>query len=101
MPRLAVIGDPITHSASPRLFGWLAGTLGLPLTCEAVRVPSGSLAAVLEEGSRQHPGSDPVATRVGAAMFTGAMAELAQQWLAGALGDDLDAVVSDALRFFR
>ncbi len=34
-------------------------------------------------------------------MFTGAMAELAQQYLSGALGDDLDAVVSDALRFFR
>ena len=26
-------------------------------------------------------------------MYTGAMAELAQQWLAGRLGDDLDVVV--------
>ncbi|MGW0161192.1 TetR/AcrR family transcriptional regulator [Mycobacterium sp. NPDC003323] len=58
------------------------------------------LAAVLAEGSRLHPGSDPVATRVGAAMYTGAMAELAQQWLSGALGSDLDAVVDYAVRFF-
>ncbi|WP_396923681.1 TetR/AcrR family transcriptional regulator [Mycolicibacterium sp.] len=54
--------------------------------------------AVLTEGGRQHPGSDPVAAQVGAAMYTGAMAELAQQWLAGNLGDDLDAVVDHALR---
>jgi len=56
---------------------------------------------VLEEGSRLHPGSDPVATRIGAALYTGAMAELAQQWLSGALGDDLDAVVTAALHFLR
>ncbi|KUI26080.1 TetR family transcriptional regulator [Mycobacterium sp. IS-1496] len=54
--------------------------------------------AVLVEGWRLHPGSDPVAAQVGAAMYTGAMAELAQQWLAGTLGDDLDAVVDYALR---
>jgi hypothetical protein len=30
-------------------------------------------------------------------MYTGAMAELAQQWLAGTLGEDLDAVVDYAL----
>jgi AcrR family transcriptional regulator len=59
------------------------------------------LAAVLEEGSRLHPGSDPVATRIGAAMYTGAMAELAQQWLSGTLGGDLDVVVDSALAFFR
>ena len=59
------------------------------------------LAAVLEEGSRLHPGSDPVATRIGAAMYTGAMAELAQQWLSGTLGEDLDVVVVSALAFFR
>jgi len=47
--RFAVIGDPIAHSASPRLFRWLADRLGLALSYEAVRVPSGSLAAVLEE----------------------------------------------------
>ncbi|ANI38281.1 TetR/AcrR family transcriptional regulator [Mycolicibacterium vaccae] len=54
--------------------------------------------AVLTEGWRLHPGSDPTAAMVGAAMYTGAMAELAQQWLAGRLGDDLDAVVGYALR---
>ena len=58
------------------------------------------LDAVLAEGARLHPGSDPVATRVGAAMYTGAMAELAQQWLSGALGGDLDIVVDSAVRFF-
>lgn len=54
--------------------------------------------AVLVEGWRLHPSSDPVAAQVGAAMYTGAMAELAQQWLAGTLGSDLDAVVDYALR---
>lgn len=54
--------------------------------------------AVLTEGWRLQPGSDPVAAVVGAAMYTGAMAELAQQWLAGSLGADLDAVVDHALR---
>lgn len=58
------------------------------------------LDAVLAEGARLHPGSDPVAARVGAAMYTGAMAELAQQWLSGALGTDLDVVVDTAVRFF-
>jgi hypothetical protein len=43
------------------------------------------------------PDSDPIAAAVGAAIFTGAMAELAQQWLAGNLGDDLDAVVDHAV----
>lgn len=54
--------------------------------------------AVLSEGGRLHPGSDPVAAQIGAAMYTGAMAELAQQWLSGNLGDDLDVVVEHALR---
>lgn len=49
MARYAVIGDPIAHSASPRMFRWLAERLGLPLTYEAVRVPAESLAAFLEE----------------------------------------------------
>ena len=54
--------------------------------------------AVLSEGGRLHPGSDPVAAQIGAAMYTGAMAELAQQWLSGNLGDDLEVVVDYALR---
>ena len=53
---------------------------------------------VLTEGGRLNPGSDPVAAQVGAAMYTGAMAELAQQWLAGRLGRDLDAVVDYAVQ---
>lgn len=56
------------------------------------------LKMVLTEGGRVQPGADPVAARVGAAMYTGAMAELAQQWLTGRLGDDLDAVVDQAVR---
>ena len=31
-------------------------------------------------------------------MYTGAMAELAQQWVSGNLGDDLDAVVEHTVR---
>ena len=54
---------------------------------------------VLTEGWRLHPDTDPVAAMVGAAMYTGAMAELAQQWLAGRLGEDLDSVVDYALDF--
>ena len=38
---------------------------------------------VLSERAQAHPGEKPVATAVAAAMYTGAMAELAQQWLAG------------------
>lgn len=53
---------------------------------------------VLSEGARLHPHSDPIAAQVAAAMYTGAMAELAQEWLAGRLGDDLDAVVDHAVR---
>jgi AcrR family transcriptional regulator len=56
--------------------------------------------SVLVEG-RRNSQSDPVAAAVGAAIFTGAMAELVQQWLAGSLGDDLDAVVDHAVRMVR
>ncbi len=49
MPRFAVIGDPVAHSASPRMFRWLAGRLGIALTYEAVRVPAEGLAGFLEE----------------------------------------------------
>jgi len=53
---------------------------------------------VLDEQRRTAPETDRVATEVGAAMYAGAMAELAQQWLAGTLGDDVDAVVAYAVR---
>lgn len=56
------------------------------------------LEMVVAEDDRIHPGSNPVLARVGAAMYTGAMAELAQQWLAGTLGTDLDAVVAHAMK---
>lgn len=56
------------------------------------------LGSVLAEDDRRHPGSDPVLARVGAAMYIGAMAELAHQWLAGTLGSDLDVVVDRALK---
>ena len=41
--------------------------------------------------------AQPIAATVGAAMYAGALAELAQQWLAGRLGSDLDAVVDSAM----
>lgn len=53
---------------------------------------------VLDEGRRTDPRSDRVGWEVGAAMYTGAMAELAQQWLAGALGGNLETVVDHAVR---
>jgi AcrR family transcriptional regulator len=53
--------------------------------------------SVLTEAWRLKPGTDPVAAQVGAAMYTGAMAELAQEFLAGRLGGDLDAVVEHAV----
>ena len=52
--------------------------------------------AVLQQKVQARPAVDPYLARVSAAMFTGAMVELAQQWLAGALGDDLDIVVDHA-----
>ncbi len=54
---------------------------------------------VLSERQHARPGDDLTATHVAAAMYTGAMAELAQQWLAGDLGTDLDAVVDHTVRF--
>ena len=47
---------------------------------------------------QQRTESDWIATEVSAAMYSGAMAELANQWLSGRLGDDLDAVVGHAVR---
>lgn len=50
--------------------------------------------AFAEAGARA---TDPLTSRVRAAIFTGAMAELAQQFLAGTLGDDLDRIVDEAI----
>lgn len=53
---------------------------------------------VFSDRLRADPESDWLAIEVGAAMYAGAMAELAQQWLAGTLGNDSGAVVDHALR---
>jgi AcrR family transcriptional regulator len=53
---------------------------------------------VLAEREQTHPAEYRVATYVAAAMYTGAMTELAQQWVSGNLGDDLDIVVEQAVR---
>jgi AcrR family transcriptional regulator len=53
---------------------------------------------VLSERKQSHPADDNTATLVAAALYTGAMSELAQQWLSGTLGDDLDAVVEHTVR---
>ncbi|WP_439029528.1 TetR/AcrR family transcriptional regulator [Gordonia terrae] len=45
--------------------------------------------------------ADPLTGRIRAAMFTGAMAELARQFLAGGLGDDLERVVDEVLAALR
>lgn len=53
---------------------------------------------LLSERRQARPRDTPVSALVAAAMYTGAMAELAQQWLSGNLGDDLDVVVDHAVR---
>ena len=53
---------------------------------------------LLSAARRAQARQDTVAARVDAAMYTGAMAELAQQWLSGNLGDDLPAVVDHAVQ---
>ena len=53
---------------------------------------------VLSGSTRRDPEPAQRAREVTAAMYAGAMAELANQWLAGQLGDDLDAVVTHAVR---
>ena len=52
---------------------------------------------VIAEEGRRRPGAGRVSGLVGAAMYAGAMAELAHRWLIGSLGVDLDAVVDHAL----
>jgi AcrR family transcriptional regulator len=53
--------------------------------------------SVLDEGpTASRPAR--IADLVGAAMYAGAMAELAQQWLSGSLGTDLEPVVDAAVR---
>jgi AcrR family transcriptional regulator len=49
------------------------------------------------EDERINADADPLAARVAAALYTGALTELVHQWLAGRLGTDLDAVVDYAM----
>ncbi|HEY6574358.1 MAG TPA: TetR/AcrR family transcriptional regulator, partial [Mycobacterium sp.] len=56
---------------------------------------------LMVEDGWQIPDAQPVAAMVGAAMYAGALGELAQQWLAGRLGSDLDAVVDSAIALVR
>lgn len=49
MLRCAVIGDPVGHSASPRMFSWLADRVGLELSYQAVRVPAPELPAFVDQ----------------------------------------------------
>lgn len=52
---------------------------------------------VVEDDERVNADADPVAARVAAALYTGALTELVHQWLAGRLGTDLDLVVDYAM----
>ena len=83
-PRYAVIGDPIGHSLSPRIFGWLFRELGLPGRYEAVHVRPSELEATFarlragdwrgisitlphkETALKLVDGLDPLAARIGA-----------------------------------
>jgi shikimate dehydrogenase len=48
MLRLAVIGDPVSHSRSPALHHGFLAEAGLPGTYEAIRVAAGEAAAAIE-----------------------------------------------------
>ncbi len=70
-----------------------------PVLTARRRVAQEALRQMVLTGREQtHPSEYPVATHVAAALYTGAMTELAQQWVSGNLGDDVDAVVGHAVR---
>ena len=52
---------------------------------------------MMVKNERVNVDQDPVAARVAAALYTGALTELVHQWLAGRLGSDLDSIVDCAL----
>lgn len=69
-----------------------------PVLAERLGVIQGALQQLaIEEDDRRFGDIDPRAKAVGAALFTGAMTELVVQWLAGRLGDDVDAVTDYAV----
>lgn len=53
-PTYAVIGDPIEHSLSPRLFSWLFAGLGLAAHYTALRVPPEALPEAVGRVRRGH-----------------------------------------------
>jgi AcrR family transcriptional regulator len=55
------------------------------------------LEMIAAESGRHYPDTEPIAARVVAAMYTGAISELTKQWLAGTLGTDVDVVVDQAV----
>lgn len=53
---------------------------------------------ILRDRRRMDPQSHRISTEVEAAIYAGAMAEMAREWVTGALGDDLDLVADSAVR---
>ena len=53
---------------------------------------------VLTDRQRNHPRPHPMSNEVEAAIYVGAMSEMAREWAIGALGDDLDLVVDAAMQ---
>ena len=53
---------------------------------------------ILTDRRRIDPQSESMAREVEAAIYVGALSEMAREWVTGALGDDLDLVVDSAIR---
>ena len=53
---------------------------------------------ILTDRQRSDPEADPMAREVEAAIYVGALAEMAREWTIGALGDDLELVIDAAMR---
>jgi AcrR family transcriptional regulator len=53
---------------------------------------------ILTDRRRIDPESDPMAREVEAAIYVGALSEMAREWTTGALGDDLDLAADAAMR---
>ena len=53
---------------------------------------------ILTDRQRIDPRSEPMANEVEAAIYVGAMSEMAREWASGELGDDLDRVVDAAVQ---
>ena len=53
---------------------------------------------ILTDRLRIDPESDPIVSEVEAAIYVGALSEMAREWTVGALGEDLDVVIDAAMR---